>query len=297
MKTALIGRGAIGILYAMQMRSHGTEPDLLADPARKARYEREDLLVNGEKTDFHYVVPDGTQTYDLILIMTKNGGLQAALETIAPAVNDNTILLSCLNGISSEDVVRARFPGNPVIRTIVQGMDTVCLQGACRYSHIGEILIGAEKPEDEEVIGRLVRFFASIQMPCRVCEDIIASQWNKLMLNCGVNQICAAYGCGYGGAVGEHKDRFVRTMQEVKSVANAKGIALTDADIDAWVRLCETLDPDAMPSMAQDIQAGRPTELALFSGTVMPMANKLGIPVPELEELAHKIEQIEQKQA
>ena len=180
-----------------------------------------------------------------------------------------------------------------MIRTIVQGMDTVYLEGACRYTHIGEILIGPEKPEDEAAVNKLKAFFDSIEMPCRVCQDIVREQWNKLMLNCGVNQICAAQGCGYGGVTGPYRARFIRVMQEVRAVANARGIALTDEDIETWLKVCEGLDPDSMPSMAQDIRAGRRTELPLFSGTVVPMAAALGIPVPELERLQAQITQLE----
>lgn len=294
MKTAIIGRGAIGILYAMQMRQYGCQPDILVDPIRKQRYENTPLTVNGQPVHFHYVVPDGTTTYDLILIMTKIGGLASALETIAPAVGDDTILLSCLNGITSEDVVRARFPANPVIRTIVQGMDTVYLNDECTFSHIGQILIGAETPEEIPVVDRLKDYFDTIHMPCQVCEDIILAQWNKLMLNCGVNQICAAHDCGYHDAVTTYRPQFIQAMTEVKTVANALDIPLTDKDIENWLTVCEGLEGDAMPSMAQDMKAGRKTELELFSGTIVPLAHDLHIPVPELEDLQKRIEKIEQ---
>lgn len=287
MKAALVGRGAIGLLYATQMKEHGIEPLFIVDEERRQRYEETPILVNGDSASFRY--ESQGEPVDLILIMTKAGGLQAALEEIRPFVGPQTILLSCLNGITSEDIVRRAFPDNPVIRTIVQGMDTVFLQGECQFSHIGEILIGPENPEDEPVIRELESFFASMGMPCRVCEDIVREQWNKLMLNCGVNQICAVYGCGYGGAVGEYRDLFIRVMQEVQSVAAARGIQLEDADIERWLQICEQLDPESMPSMAQDIQAGRKTELSLFSGTVVPLAQEAGIPVPELEQLQRQI--------
>ena len=45
--------------------------------------------------------------------------------------------------------------------------------------------------------------------------------------------------------------------------------------------------------MAQDIKAHRKTELALFSGTIVPMAKELGIPTPVLSDLMHKIQLLE----
>ena len=299
-RVAVAGRGAIGLLYGSQMQDHGIEPVFIADAERITRYRQHAVMVNGTGRRFAYRSPEeaaGESGFaDLVLIMTKAGQLEEALEEIAPFVGQNTLILSCLNGITSEETVRRRFPENTVIRSIVQGMDTVYLNGACRYSHIGEILIGEDGPGQREAIEQLRTFFASMGMPCRVCDDIVREQWNKLMPNCGVNQICAVYGCGDGGAAGEHRALFVRMMEEVRQTAAAQGIGLGQEDIQRWLRVCEELDPAAMPSMAQDIRAGRKTELCLFSGTVVPMARSLGIPVPELERLQAQILALEAAQ-
>lgn len=304
----LAGRGAIGLLYGMQMKSHGTDPWYIVDAGRKKRYEQAPVAVNGIPRQFRYLCPEDAgdagavsgnsparraEALDLVLIMTKASGLEAALEEIGPFVSPDTIILSCLNGITSEDLVRRRYPDNPCIRTIVQGMDTVYLHGECRYSHIGEILIGEDGPGQRGTVERVKAFFDAIEMPCRVCEDIVREQWNKLMLNCGVNQICAAYSCGYAGAVGEYRDLFVRVMEEVRQVANARNITLEPEDITRWLKVCESLEGESMPSMAQDVKAGRKTELCLFSGTVVPMAKELRIPVPELERLQAQILNLE----
>ena len=296
----IAGRGAIGLLYGMQMRSGGVEPWYIADEERIWRYRQDPVAVNGIPQTFRYLQPGTTgnesagdshagPALDLVLIMTKASGLEGALAEIAPFVDNHTIILSCLNGITSEEIVRERYPGNTILRTIVQGIDTVYLQGECRYSHIGEILTGSDGPGQETAVRQVKAFFDSIGMPCRICEDIVREQWNKLMLNCGVNQICAVYGCGYAGAVGEHRELFVRVMEEVRQVALARGIHLGTEDIDRWLTVCEALDGASMPSMAQDIRAGRHTELCLFSGTVVPMAGILGIRVPELSRLQDQI--------
>ena len=115
------------------------------------------------------------------------------------------------------------------------------------------------------------------------------------MLNCGINQVCAAYQGGYGICQdgGRHQKEFIQAMKEVQAVARAKHIALTQDDIDAWVQLVNSLRPEGMPSMAQDIKAHRKTELALFSGTIVPMAKELSIPTPVLSDLMNKIQTLE----
>ena len=82
-------------------------------------------------------------------------------------------------------------------------------------------------------------------------------------------------------------------MKEVQAVANAKGIGLTHQDIQDWIQLVNSLRPEGMPSMAQDILAHRKTELPLFSLTIIPMAQKLSIPTPVLERLCEQIQELE----
>lgn len=291
-KAAVIGRGAIGILYGNELERAGLEPVFLADDVRRQRYESQPLLVNGVEKKFVY----GADPYpmDLILITTKAGGLADALETIRPWVGKDTVILPCQNGIISEEMVRKAYPDQVVLRTIVQGMDSLYLDGVCTYSRTGQLLIGADDVSQEEAVLAVKAYFDRSSLFCRVCDDIVREQWNKLMLNCGVNQICAVYGTGYGGILQEPlRSLFVKTMEEVRQVAGAEGIVLTQEDIDEWLETVADLDADSMPSMAQDVKAGRKTEAELFSPTVMRLAEKHHIATPCLKDLKEKIDRYE----
>lgn len=290
----IVGRGAIGSLYGTLLKENGLRSlCFIVDEKRKERYQNTPFYINGKKAKFRYV--SEAEPLDLILICTKYAGLQAALDQIKPFVHENTIVLSCLNGISSEEICQKVYPNNPVIRCIVQGMDSTYFDNTVDFAHVGEILFGSECKEQENTVKELESFFASYQIPYRVCEDIVREKWNKLMLNCGINQVCAAYQGGYGICQdgGRHQEEFIQAMKEVQAVARAKHIALTQEDINAWVQLVNSLRPEGMPSMAQDIKAHRKTELALFSGTIVPMGKELGISTPVLSDLMNKIQTLE----
>ena len=76
-------------------------------------------------------------------------------------------------------------------------------------------------------------------------------------------------------------------------MANAEGIALTEADLSQMVRLIEGLDPTGMPSMAQDRINRRKTEVEEFSGTICRLAARHDIQVPQNEWLYTRICEIE----
>lgn len=98
----------------------------MADPERINRYRNEPLIVDGKPVFFPYVSKEEEfGKADLILIASKYGALPMVMEEIAPFVDKNTILMSAINGIVSEDDLRRRFPENVVLRTIAQKMDSV----------------------------------------------------------------------------------------------------------------------------------------------------------------------------
>ncbi len=290
----IIGRGAIGTLYATLLQQNPyVSVVVIADEQRKEKYETNPLKVNGNIADFKYA--SNGKPLDMIMICTKIAGLRPALKQISSFTDDHTLILPCLNGITSESISRESYADDQVIRCIVQGMDATYLQNEVTFSTTGEIIIGSENERQKKSVDILKQFFDECHVPCRISRDIIKDQWNKLMLNCGINQVCAAHQCGYGQCSdnGPYQEEFVQAMKEVKEVANAFDIELTDQDIRQWIRLVNGLGSRQMPSMAQDIIKHQKTELALFSGTILPLAKEKRIEVPVLTHLYEQITKLE----
>ncbi|MCF0260537.1 MAG: ketopantoate reductase family protein [Erysipelotrichaceae bacterium] len=303
-KNVLIcGRGAVGSLMGkILFDALGKDHVVFAvDEKRKQRYEKNPLIINGQPADFKYISPEDKWTKaNLALFFTKYGGLKEAMETAAPFIGPETILMSGINGIISEDDLRARFPQNTVIRTIAQKMDSRYTGSEVTYSVKGELVFGLENdqkndPKAQEALKAVQELFDKAELPYILSKDIVKDQWSKLMANCGLNQTSAAYDAPYGKILHDPAilKVFVDAMEEVRAVANAMGIDLTEEMVKDWVQSLETYDPNSMPSMRQDVLAGRQTEEALFSKTVVPLGKKLGVPTPVLEMLMEKIDAID----
>ena len=102
----VIGLGSLGVLYAtLFTRALGKEQvPVLADGARIARYRKQGFWYNDAPCDFNYTdAAARTEPVDLLLFAVKFGGLQNAIETCRHLVGPDTLLISVLNGISSEE--------------------------------------------------------------------------------------------------------------------------------------------------------------------------------------------------
>jgi 2-dehydropantoate 2-reductase len=82
-------------------------------------------------------------------------------------------------------------------------------------------------------------------------------------------------------------------MREVLPLAQAEGIDLTEDDICYWLSVVDPLSPTGKPSMRQDTEAKRKTEVALFAGTVIELSTRYGLPCPVNRMLYDKILEME----
>ena len=133
-------------------------------------------------------------------------------------------------------------------------------------------------------------------IPHVVEEDIRRRMWVKLMLNVGINQVCMVYGGTYGTASAPESEQnrcYVAAMREALAVARAEGVDVTEADLMQMAQLIASLDPNGMPSMAQDRINEKPTEVEEFSGTICRLAERHGILVPTNQWLYRRIRELE----
>lgn len=295
---AIIGKGAIGLLHGTVIAQHLGQDAVrfVMDDARFARHAGETPTVNGAPCTIPTVPASQATPADLVILAVKATGLAQALGTMVPLVGPRTRIMSLLNGITSEERIAERFGWERTVLAITQGMDAVFLNGALTYTHPGEIRLGGAPGTAPGVVEDIASFLARAGIAHAIEPDIRHRMWAKLMLNAGINQICMVYGGTYGSASepdSEQNRSFIAAMREVLAVGRAEGVDLTEEDLAQMAALIASLDPDGMPSMAQDRINRRPTEVAEFAGTVIRLAEKHGILVPQNRWLYEQIRALE----
>lgn len=295
--TAIIGMGALGLLYGNQIAASLGASSLrfIADSERIERYRSMDFTVNGEHRTFPIEDCETALPVDLIIVAVKYNALFNALDTMKNCVGPDTTIISVMNGISSEQIIGERFGHEKVLCSIAQGMDAMKFGAALTYTKPGELRIGTLSPAQHSRLTAITEFFDRAGIAYTVEEDILHRLWGKFMLNVGVNQTCMAYETTYSGTLipGEAHDTMVSAMREVIELARACHVNLTEQDLEDYIELLKTLSPDGMPSMRQDGLSHRPSEVEMFSGTVREMAKKHGIATPVNDRLYKRIMDME----
>ena len=289
--SALIGLGALGILFGRKMPG----VKVIADAERVARYSAQPVVCNGKECHFDYVTPEQGQPVDLVLVAVKATVLEQAIKDIKKFVGPDTIIISVLNGITSEGELAAAYGTEHVLYCVAQGMDAVKDGPAVTYRNMGKLLIGSGTGARTPAVDAAAALLLEAGVPCEIHEDILYRQWSKLMLNVGLNQVCAVYNVPYRGVQhpGTARDTMLAAIREAQALAAREGVTLTDADISAWMKMTDALNPDGMPSMRQDTLARRPTEVELFAGAMRRLGEKHGVPTPVNDMLYRRIAELE----
>ncbi len=302
-KAALIGLGALGILFGerikinMENKIRNGAFRVIADGERIGRYTSQGIYSNGSLCDFEYMEPQEKGfTADLILVGVKEKGLDSAIESIENFVGPHTLIISMLNGISSEEKIGERYGMDRVIPCVAQGMDACRHGNRLEFHNTGVLVIGdwdSEEPSDK--VKRVTEFFDACEVPYEVDCRMNRKLWNKFMLNVGVNQVVGYYEGDYSTVQnpGEARDMMIAAMEEVKTISEHAGINLTGDDVDYWMPVLGSLNPAGKPSLRQDLEAGRETEVELFAGTVIKLGREYGVGTPVNDELYRRIREIE----
>ena len=294
---SIIGMGALGLMYGAHISDHlsADAVTFIMDNKRFEKYENTTFTVNEKAYQFQMASANEAKAADLLIVAVKYTGLEEALDVMKNCIGPDTIIISVLNGISSESIIASRYGMNQIIHTVAQGMDAMKFQNSLHYTQMGELHIGITESSRQPLLECLAQFFDQIKMPYVTENDILYRMWGKFMLNVGINQTCMVYDTNYAGALaeGEANRTMVAAMREVLSLANLEGVQLSEKDLTFYVNLLHTLSPEGMPSMAQDRINKKYSEVDMFAGAVMELAKKHNMFVPTNLYLYQKAKEIE----
>lgn len=282
----IVGAGAIGAAVASVVEQHlPGAVKILADADRLERYRRDGFVVNGRRWDFALVDPDTPCDCGLVIVAVKNHHLPDAIEQMRKVVSKDAVILSLMNGISSEETLRAAFGEDRVPYAMIIAIDALREGNVTTFSIGGTVNFGdarnapgAWSPKVEAVAD----FLSRAGVPYVVPENMLRTLWYKWMINVGINQASAIVRAPYRTfqTIPAAHDLMAALMNEVIALSSAAGTGLAASDLDNWMGTLNRLGPEGKTSMLQDVEASRKTEVEAFAGTVAALGERYGVPVP-----------------
>lgn len=282
-KNVLIcGLGAIGSIYANLISKYDFESlKILVDKNRYEKYQKEPLKFNGKELYFNYILPSNNDfKADLIIIATKNNDLRDVINNIKNFVQENSIIISLLNGITSEKEIANTYGENKLVYSYFIGHSAVRVNRCVTQDGVNKIVFGNYQNKNNVIA--LKNYFDKVGINYEIPDDIIHSMWLKFMLNVSTNQPSAIWKYTFGEMQNSEKclNFIINVMKEVQSIAKAEGVQNTESMVDEALISFKKMTPEGKTSMLQDVEAGRKTEVDIFSGEIIKLAKKHNIFTP-----------------
>jgi 2-dehydropantoate 2-reductase len=284
-KIAVFGAGGVGAFYGGLLVRGGHDVHFVARGAQLDALRTRGLHISSLSLG-EIDIPPVRATMraseigpaDLVLVCVKAHQTAGVLDEVAHLVGADTIVMAFQNGIESHEVLAARFGPGRVVGAVVYVGATLERPGFVRHVAAGTLVIG-----DNE---RVRKVLASTGLPVRISPDIERQRWHKLAWNASFNAVSALTRRSSQDLLINQTTRalLLGMMREVVAVANARGVALGEADVEQLVSATEKAAP-IRTSMLVDRERGRPLETDALVGVVVRKGKDAGVPTPIAEVL------------
>lgn len=303
----VVGAGAIGSIAAAALRPD--LPRLLVDswPARVDAVRRDGLRIENEGRSAGTSIPivhtaelaSLGRSPSVVLLAVKAPETGPTLAALLPHMSDSTAIVSLQNGVN-EDAIAEIVGPERTIGAVVQYGGEMAGPGEVRaYTLDGGIQIGeldgALTPRLESIAG-----LVGGELRIEPTDDIWSALWSKLMVNVQVNALAGLTGFATDQLAADPMLRRIALAlaREAVSVALPLEVSLDlellDGELSAYLdsaddaAALQTLEAgfvrrwselSVKPSLLQDIERGRLTEIEALNGYVAKKGRELGVPV------------------
>jgi 2-dehydropantoate 2-reductase len=293
MRYLIMGAGALGSVFGGLLSHSGRSVAFMGRGEHFAHLKAHGLTIDGLWGEFHLgpvAAPEAAPgpVYDIILLCVKSFDTKEACRLIKPHLAPDGLVISVQNGLGNLEIIARDFGEVRTIGARVIFGAQVKRPGRVTVTvYADKVLLGAIAPlTSPDKLAEVAADLNDAGIPTHVVEDILTHIWGKVLYNCALNPLGAILGVPYGalGDNPETRELMRRLIEEIYQVAAAKRVTLSHPTEEAYFQyfLAKLVPPTAAhwPSMWQDLQAGRQTEIEALNGAICRYGQETGVATP-----------------
>jgi 2-dehydropantoate 2-reductase len=220
---------------------------------------------------------------ELAIVATKSTELDSAAVRLR-GLWPNAAVMTVQNGLGAEEIVR-RHGDWPLISAVTFMSGTRHEDTLVEYILDTETWLGPFTGTPQETVDEVADLIVRSGLKAKAFTDLRPAQWSKLIFNSTVNSVAAVTGLHHDRhfaareGVSDLGHLVYGLIEEGKRVAAAAGIELHE---DPWEMnvLATRRGFRHYPSMLEDVEAHRRTEVDHITGALVREAERLGVEVP-----------------
>jgi 2-dehydropantoate 2-reductase len=290
LKIAIIGTGAMGSIYAARLSNAGHSVcviDVWADHVDAMNAGG--LTIDGPKGRLQATNIRATrklpsdETFDLYIIATKSFAVRPSAEAIAKTLTPDAMVLTIQNGLGTGDDVAAFVPKSQIILGVAEGFGASMIGPAhAAHTSMKQIRLGLMQGMEDQKLSRVADAWHDGGFHIEIYDDITQLIWEKLLCNVTLSGPCTAFGRNVAElrAQAAEWNIALSCMKEAYAIGMHLGINFSFDDPLRYVTEFADRVGTAKPSMLQDHEAQRASEIGTINGAILKLGNELNVPTP-----------------
>ena len=307
MRIAILGGGgAMGGLFGGSLAEAGQDVTLVDVSAAAVDAINRDGLKIEEKDGAVRTVrvpatrnPCSVGPVDLVVAFTKCYHTDAAIRSALPMMGEAASVLSLQNGWGNAERIAAVVGKLRVMAGVTYHSATLLAPGRVKHPGTGPTYIGELDGATSARLARVAEALAGAGFETQASARVLDEIWKKLALNActlptaALLRFTADQLAAHDGTMALMEG----LLDEVVAVAAAQGIALDRAE--RWDAITGLLRRaiGGRPSMLQDVEARRRTEIDVINGAVADAGRRLGIATPRNDAMVWLVRALEESYA
>jgi 2-dehydropantoate 2-reductase len=304
MKICIFGAGGVGAYYGARFLSVGAEVTFVARGEHLRAMQKNGLHVKHPSFEFFQDVDvcdmeelgkKDVREFDAVIILVKAMYTSEVGLFLKQWCKDSyPYIISLQNGVENEEELSLHV--NP--KKLIGGLSVkigahIVAPGVVEAVGESRTILGAweENEEAKEFLDSFKKLLETAEFPVLISEDIRLELWKKLIINNGVNAICALLERKTGEVVHDKKlsQIVLGLMRETANAARGVGVHVSTEDVEAMFDVIKGFD-SIKPSMLVDRENGRVMELEEICGVVIRNCQKQGLDAPYTKTISYLLE-------
>ncbi|WP_336041136.1 2-dehydropantoate 2-reductase [Acinetobacter dispersus] len=315
MKICIYGAGSIGCHLGGRLAVAGYDVDFIVRPKIQQQLEQYGLTVSdylGEKNSVPAsklqlgTDPNIAAQADIIFVCVKSAATEQVAHELKDILMKKTIIISFQNGLSNVGILKQVLSEHTILEGMVPFNVAALGNGVFHQGTEGALYV-----KKHEALVELVTAFNAAHLELKLEQDMQAIQWAKLLLNLNnsVNALSQlplkqqlsirAYRQCLAMAQAEALEllKFAKIkpaqLTAVPAQVLPKVLSLPNFIFNLLSKKMLAIDPLARSSMADDLAAGRATEIDWINGEIVNLAIQLDLQAPINSKLIQLVKQAE----
>lgn len=233
---------------------------------------------------------------DLILICVKEYDLENVCSQLSEIITDKTILLPMMNGADIYDRIRKIIPKNTILPSSVYVASHIKQKGIVEHKgKAGKLIFGKDPQNASKNIDWVIDILSNSKIDFDFKDNALTDIWNKFIFIASFGLVTAKHNSSIGAVCDNQfqKDEATNIMNEIKKIADAKGIELQENIIERTFDKASSFPPSTPTSLQLDINSNKDhNELELFAGAIIKYGKELNIKTPFTENIYKEIKSL-----